>query len=175
MNKVLLSLGSNLENRKENIEDCIEYLNHSEDINVIAISPLYETSPMYNLNQKDFINCVVEIETLLKPLELLKYDQLVEKNMGRSRKVVRNQPRKIDVDMLTYNDEIINEENLKVPHPKIRERKFVLVPLMELKGNIRIPGYSQNIEELIKSLNKNSDKIKRCNYTINEKNLSYSS
>ena len=78
-------------------------------------------------------------------------------------------------DYLVVKKYDIDEKNLKVPHPKIRERKFVLVPLMELKGNIRIPGYSQNIEELIKSLNKNSDKIKRCNYTINEKNLSYSS
>ena len=130
---------------------------------------------MYNLDQKDFINCVIEIETSLKPLKLLVCTQLVEGEMGRENLDARNQPRKIDIDMLTYNDEIINEENLEIPHPKIGERKFVLVPLMDLKGNIKIPKYSQNIEELIKSLNKNSDKIRRCNYTINEKNLSYSS
>ena len=175
VNKALLSLGSNLASRKHNIESCIEYLEGSKNIDVIRISSLYKTSPMYNLDQDDFINCVVEVRTSLKPLELLGETQSIEIKMGRDRNLDRNQPRKIDIDILTYNDEIIDEKNLKVPHPKIRERKFVIVPLMELKGNIRIPGYSQNIEELIKSLNKNSDKIKRCNYTINEKNLSYSS
>ena len=161
MHNSLLSLGSNSGNRKENIKDCIEYLNHSEDINVVEISSLHETSPMYNLNQEDFINCVVEIETSLKPLELLVSTQSIEKKMGRENLIQRNQPRKIDIDILTYNDEIIDEENLKVPHPKIGERKFVLVPLMEIKGNIIIPGYSQSIKELIKGLDKDSNKIIR--------------
>ena len=136
---------------------------------------MYETSPMYNLNQNDFINCVIDIETSLKSLALLEYTQSIEKKMGRNRFNERNQPRKIDIDILTYNDKIINEENLKIPHPRISERKFVLVPLMELKGSIAIPGYLENIEELIKDLDGNSNKIRKCNYKLNEKNLSYSS
>ena len=175
MNKVLLSLGSNLDSRKYNIQNCIDSLSNSKNINIIAISSLYESSPMYNSNQEDFINCVIEIETSLKPLELLKYNQLVEKDMGRSLKFVRNQPRKIDIDILIYNNEIVNEENLEVPHPRISERKFVLIPLFELKGNIAIPGHAEKIEDLIKKLDKNSDKISKCNYRINEENLSYSS
>ena len=95
--------------------------------------------------------------------------------MGRQSFLERNQPRKIDIDILTYNNEIINVENLKIPHPGIHNRKFVLVPLFELKGNISIPGCSKKIENLIKDLDKNSDKIRKCNYQINEKNLSYSS
>ena len=175
MIKVLLSLGSNLDSRKCNIQDCIEYLNDSKDINVMRVSSLYETSPMYNQDQNDFINCGAEIQTCLRPLELLEETQSIEMEMGRNRNLDRNQPRKIDIDILTYNDEIIGEKNLDIPHPSIKERKFVLVPLLELMGNISIPGYSEKIEDLIKNLDKNGDKIRKCNYNINEKNLSYSS
>ena len=175
LNKSLLSLGSNLCNRKENIENCLRHLNKTKNINIIGISSLYETSPMYNSDQKDFINCVIEVETSLRPLELLEYTQLVETKMARTTKLVRNQPRKIDVDILTYSSKIVNQQNLEVPHPRISERKFVLIPLFELKGNIAIPGYAEKIEDLIKDLSKNSDKIRKCNYKINEENLSYSS
>ena len=141
----------------------------------MRVSSLYETSPMYNLDQNDFINCVAEIQTCLRPLELLEETQSIEMEMGRNRNLDRNQPRKIDIDILTYNDEIIGEKNLDIPHPSIKERKFVLVPLLELMGSISIPGYSEKIEDLIKNLDKNGDKIRKCNYNINEKNLSYSS
>ena len=130
---------------------------------------------MYNLNQNDFINCVIDIKTSLKSLALLEYIQSIEKKMGRNRFNERNQPRKIDIDILTYNDEIINTESLKIPHSGIHDRKFVLIPLFELKGNISIAGYSKKIEDLIKDLDENSDKIRKCNYQINEKNLSHSS
>ena len=175
MVRVLLSLGSNLDSRKRNIRNCIEHLNDSKNIDVVRASSLYETSPMYNLNQSNFINCVIEVETSLKPLDLLKETQAIEMKMGRGKKLNRNQPRKIDIDILTYNNEIISEENLKIPHLSIKERKFVLVPLLELKGNISIPGHCEKIEDLIEDLDKNSDKIRKCNYSINEKNLSYSS
>ena len=175
MHRVLLSLGSNLNFRKKNIERAIKYLNRSRYMNVIHISSLYETSPMYNSNQEDFINCAIEIQTSLTPLELLDQTQIIEKKIGRNRNLNRNQPRKIDIDILTYNDEIINENNLIIPHPRINERKFVLIPLLELKGNISISRNIEKIEDLIKKLNKNSDKIRKCNYKINEENLSYSS
>ena len=175
INKVFLSLGSNLDSRKQNVKNCIEHLNQSKNINLIKVSSFYETSPMYNLDQNDFINCVVEVATSLKPLELLKETQSIEMQVGRDKNLDINQPRKIDIDILTYNKEIIKEENLKVPHPGISERKFVLIPLLELKGNLSIPGYTKKVEDLIEDLHKNSDKISRCNYQINEKNLSYSS
>tara|TARA_Y100000996_G_scaffold388008_1_gene347251 strand:+ start:17 stop:547 length:531 start_codon:yes stop_codon:yes gene_type:complete len=174
-NKSCLSLGSNLDSRKNNIEKCIKLLNDSKSINVIMVSRLYESSPMYNLDQNDFINCVVEVETYLKPLELIRKTQSIELRMGRDRNLYRNQPRKIDIDILTYNKEIIIEKNLNIPHPCIKERKFVLIPLLELKGNISIPGHCKKIEDLIEDLDKNSDKIRMCNYSINEKNISYSS
>ncbi len=171
----LLSLGSNLDNRKLNIENCIKLLKDSRNINVVSVSSMYETSPMYNLNQESFINCVIEIETSLNPLQLIEQTQSIEKKIGKERVLERNQPRKIDIDILTYNDEIVDRENLKIPHPEIGERKFVLIPLFEIKGNISIPGYSKKIEDLIKNLDSNSDKIRKCNYRINEKNISYSS
>ena len=141
----------------------------------IEISSLYETSPMYNFDQDNFINCVIEVKTSLKPLELLEEAQSIEIKIGGDRSLDRNQPRKIDIDILTYNNEIVSEEKLKIPHVGIKERKFVLVPLLELKGNIYISGYSKKIEDLIKDLDKNSDKIRKCNYKVNEKNISYSS
>jgi len=174
-NNVFLSLGSNSGYRKQNIENCIEYLNQNKNINLIEVSSFYETSPMYNLNQESFINCVIEIETSLKPLQLIEQTQSIEKKIGKKVVLDRNQPRKIDIDILTYNDEIVDEENLKIPHPGIGERKFVLIPLFELVGNISIPGCSEKIEDLIKNLDTNSDKIRKCNYKINEENISYSS
>ena len=173
--KALISIGANLAQRKINIQNCMKYLNMSNSINITKVSSLYETSPMYNLNQNDFINCVIEVETSLNPLDLLRETQSIEMEMGRDRALDRNQPRKIDIDILTYNDEIVDEENLKIPHPRISERKFVLIPILELKGNIQIPDYLQNIKDLIKGLSENNDKIRKCNYQINEKNLSYSS
>ena len=175
MRKVLLSLGSNLGCRKENLRTCISQLEDSKTVNILGVSSLYESSPMYNLYQSDFINCVVEVETCLKSLELLAYMQLIEKNIGRKENLDRNQARKIDIDILTYGNEAINQKGLIIPHPRIRERKFVLVPLFELKGNISMPGYVEKIEDLIKELDKNSDKIRLCKNKINEKNLSYSS
>ena len=175
MNKVLLSLGSNLSSRKLNIKSCVEFLNNAKKIDVIGVSSLYESSPMYNFEQDNFINCVIEIKTSLKPLELIRKTRSIEVKMGRQVGLGANQPRKIDIDILTYNREIIIEKNLNIPHPGIKERKFVLIPLFELKGNISIPGHCEKIEDLIEDLDKNSDKIRKCNYSINEKNLSYSS
>ena len=101
--------------------------------------------------------------------------QFMEIKMGRDKSLSqRNQPRKIDIDILTYNNEIIHEDRLVIPHPSISERKFVLIPLLELKGNILIPGHFKKIKDLIKHLNKNSDKIRQCNYRINEEDIPYS-
>ena len=175
INNTLISLGSNLGSRKKNIQNCIDYINNCKNIKVVGISSLYESSPMYNQNQEDFINCVIEIETSLKPLQLLKYNQMVEKNMGRERSPAINRPRKIDIDILTYNNEIVNEKKLQIPHPRMNERKFVLYPLFELKGNMSIPGNQKKTEDLIKELDKKSDKIRQCKHKINEKDLSYSS
>jgi len=174
MNKIFLSLGSNLGDAKKNIQYCVQCLYKSKYIQVERLSSFYRTSPMYNSDQADFINCVIDIKTSLKPLELLRHTQSIEKKIGRNSQTERNQPRKIDIDILTYNDEIIDEENLKIPHPKMNERKFVLVPLFELAGNLSTPGSFTKVKDLIKNLDKNSDKIKKCNYKINEKNLSYS-
>ena len=176
VNSVTISLGSNLGKRKKNIQECIKYLQNLKEFHLIDVSSLYETSPMYNPNQQEFINCVLDCETTLKPLELLDMTQLIEIKMGRDKSSSqRNQPRKIDIDILTYNNEIIKENRLVIPHPLIAERKFVLIPLFELKGNILIPGYFKKIEDLIKQLNENSDKIRQCNYRINEEDIPYSS
>jgi len=159
MHKSFLSLGSNLGNRTKNLQNCIQNLNDSVNIEVVRTSSMYKTSPMYNLEQNNFVNCVIEIETSFSPFDLLNYSQSVEKIMGREEGSKRNQPRKIDIDILTYGDEKIQDKILTIPHPKISDRKFVLTPLIELDGNYTVPGFSFNIKEMLKKIEKNNDKI----------------
>ena len=173
--KVLLSLGSNIYPRKKRIHNCIASLKNTNNIFLRSISSLYETSPMYNFNQENFINCVVEIETFILPRSLLKVTQIIENKLGRLKNHKRNQPRKIDIDILIYGKEMVKSKLLTLPHPGITERKFVLVPILELKGNIILPGTKKKIKDLIKDLSEKGDKIRKCNYNINEKNISHSS
>ena len=172
--KVLLSLGSNIHPRKERIANCIKLIKNSDNIYLSGLSSLYETSPMYEYNQENFINCVVEIETTIKPHMLLKVTQSLELKLGRTKSHKRNQPRKIDIDILLYGQESINSKVLRVPHLGIIDRMFVLVPIFELKGNISIPGTEKKIKDLITDLSKKCDKIRKCKYNINEKDISYS-
>lgn len=172
--KVLLSLGSNISPRKERIMSCIKLIKNTDNIYLIGSSSLYETSPMYNFDQKKFINCVVEIETTIEPHTLLKVTQSLEFELGRTKNSKRNQPRKIDIDILLYGEESIESEALRIPHLGIFDRKFVLVPIFELKGNISMPGSGKKIKDLITDLRKKCDKIRKCKYNINEKDISYS-
>jgi len=157
--KTILSLGSNRGHSQENIINCIKFLGKSKNIEIIKTSSMYKTSPMYNLSQNDFINCIVEARTSFPPLDLLEYNQSIEKSMGREVFIESNQPRKIDIDILTYGDKEIEDRNLKVPHPKISDRKFVLVPLIEINPNFIVPGFSLNVSEMLKKIEKNNDKV----------------
>jgi 2-amino-4-hydroxy-6-hydroxymethyldihydropteridine diphosphokinase len=130
-----IGIGSNLGDREKYIEDAIKKLKNIETVEVKRISGIYETEPVGGPKQGKYLNGVIEIETGLKPRELLLKLQDIENQLGRKR-TVKNGPRTIDLDILLYGDSSINEPDLKIPHPNMREREFVMKPLKEIYEGI---------------------------------------
>ena len=126
-----LSLGSNLGDREGNLNKAVEELAKHPKIKVAQVSSFIETAPVGCTDQPDFVNAAVRIETTLTPRELLAAVLNIEKSEGRVR-TIRWGPRVIDIDILIYGDETIDEEDLKIPHPRMMERDFVLKPLAEI-------------------------------------------
>ena len=151
-NLVFISLGTNLGNRAQNLEIALEKL--LKFVNVIKKSKIYETKPIDYKNQPLFLNMVVKIETKLSARELITKLQKVENEMGRIKKIKKG-PRIIDLDILYYNNEIINEPNLKIPHPRAYKRNFVLTPLKELAPDLMDPKKHKTITQLLYGLKKN--------------------
>lgn len=135
MVSVYIGIGSNLGNREDYINRAVGYLNGNPQIKVSKASSFIESDPVGGPPQGKFLNCVVKIETSLSSSTLLKSLQAIEKNLGRSR-TVKNGPRTIDLDILLYGEELINEPDLEVPHPKMFNRLFVLIPLLEIEPEI---------------------------------------
>jgi 2-amino-4-hydroxy-6-hydroxymethyldihydropteridine diphosphokinase len=132
-----LGLGSNLGDRLANLRRAVALLNR-QGVRVVRSSRVYETEPV-GPPQPEYLNAVIEAETALAPHDLLRACMAVEQAMGRVR-AERWGPRVIDVDVLTYDDERIDEPDLIVPHPRIHERAFVLAPLLELTADPMLPG-----------------------------------
>lgn len=137
MPKVYLSLGSNIGDKFAYLKKAIENLKQHEKIEITKYSSLYETAPVGYLNQDNFINQVIELSTSLLPYELLSVCQMIENKLERKR-TIRFGPRTIDIDILLYDDLILNDENLTIPHPRMYERAFVLVPLFEINKDLVI-------------------------------------
>ena len=149
MVEAYIALGSNVGNREENISKAFEILKGK--VTFLKTSSIYETKPMYMENQGLFLNCAVKVETALKPKELLNFLKIAEKRLGRQN-APRNGPRIIDLDILFYGNQIINDDKIVIPHPKIQEREFVLVPLVEIDPNLIHPIYQKTVSELLKEL-----------------------
>lgn len=150
-NVVYLSLGSNIGDRAQYLSDAVEVLNNDVNVAITKISSIYETEPVGYEQQDQFLNMAVEIRTNYKPLKLLETTQQIEQNLGRKRDL-RWGPRTIDLDILTYNKENIEMEQLTIPHPRISERAFVVVPLMELNSSIYLPNVNKTIGEIYNQL-----------------------
>ena len=131
MAKVYLSLGSNLGDRRDNLQNALRRINTLENTEIKAISSVYETDPVGYFDQNRFYNIAAEINTAQSPSELLSACQKIEKEMGRVKHFV-NGPRNIDIDILTYDDVTVNSPQLQIPHPRMMERAFVLMPLCEI-------------------------------------------
>jgi 2-amino-4-hydroxy-6-hydroxymethyldihydropteridine diphosphokinase len=143
-----LSLGSNLGNRTENIKGALEKLGALKGTEIVSISSFYETEPEGFKEQPSFINMAAKIETYLSPHELLENIKAIERKMGRVDSS-RWGPRSIDIDIILYGDEVISEPGLSIPHKRVGERDFVLVPLSEIDGELVHPASGQKIREMI--------------------------
>ena len=149
--KAWLGLGSNLQRPVAQIRRALASLESATGIEILRTSSLYRTPPWGDQRQDDFINAVVQVEADLEPMPLLRILQSIENEMGRRRSGNRWGPRLIDIDLLLYADRQIQSEELELPHPRMHQRAFVLVPLCELDGSVTIPGHGV-AEELLRRL-----------------------
>lgn len=133
-----VGIGSNLEDRLANVHKSLQLMNRGSGIAVTKVSSIYETEPVDFCQQPNFLNAVAEIDTELTPHELLRELQDIEKRLGRVR-ITPKGPRTIDLDILLYDDMVINTQGLSIPHPRMWQRLFVLEPLSELKPDLRLP------------------------------------
>ena len=148
MPTVFLSLGSNLGDRLANLKRAIEKIEEPSQIMVTKVSPVYETEPVGRENQGWFLNLVLQVETSLEPFALLERFSSIEDQMGRKREK-RWGSRNIDLDILLYDTRMVDSERLTIPHPRMHERRFVLVPLAQIAPKLLHPRLKKNIEELL--------------------------
>jgi 2-amino-4-hydroxy-6-hydroxymethyldihydropteridine diphosphokinase len=149
--KAWLGLGSNLQQPVKQLKEALNRLGETDKLEVLRVSSFYRTPPWGDEQQDDFINAVAEIETSLDPVPLLRVLQSIEDTMGRQREGRRWGPRKIDLDLLLYAEQQYQSAELVVPHPRIFERAFVLVPICELEAELDIPGHGA-AEKLLQKL-----------------------
>jgi len=152
--EIYVGLGSNLGDRLANIRKAIELMKEA-GIEIIDEASIYETEPLGYKEQGWFLNSVVKARTELSPLRLWKRLERIEKSMGREREVKWG-PRIIDLDILFYGDKILNGRELRIPHPELHKRKFVLIPLEEIAPKLVHPVLKKTISELLRDLKDNS-------------------
>ncbi len=142
-----LSLGSNIGDCDKHLDDAIKSLNSKAHTKVTKVSSYIGTKPYGYEEQPDFVNCAVEIKTILNPFELLKFTSSIENEHGRTREIHWG-PRTLDIDIILYDDEIINEQNLTIPHIEMHKRAFVLEPLCEIAPYRIHPIFKKSILEM---------------------------
>jgi len=162
MKPVFLGIGTNLGEREENLRKAIKHI--EEHIGSITEeSSVYETEPWGFQSETSFFNMVIKIETNLTPSGLLGRILMIEAMMGRLREGQGYKSRIIDIDILFFETRIFENKVLKIPHPKIQDRRFVLVPLSEIAGDLIHPVFNKSIQELLKEC---KDKCKVLKYNI---------
>ena len=149
--KAYIGVGSNLGDRHRNIENAIELLGSRTSTKVTAVSQLYETKPVGYTQQGDFINCALEVKTLLGPRQLLGFLNSIEADMKRER-TIRWGPRTIDLDILLFGNDLFNDEKLIIPHPRMQDRLFVLQPLCDIAPYVIHPLLGKRILEIKEDL-----------------------
>lgn len=153
MKRAYLSLGSNMGDKKKYLYDAIKLLDSYEGVRLIRLSSLYETNPWGYTEQDLFMNLVVLVETTLSSIELLDCCQFIEQELGRVR-LMKWGPRVIDVDILLFEDEIIQSTRLTIPHPFMTERDFVMIPLCEIASDLEINGVK--VESIAQNFDSNA-------------------
>lgn len=135
-----IGIGSNLDNPRQQVESAVALLNGLPGCHVLRQSSLYVSAPFGGVQQADFVNAVVELETAVPPAILLSCVKELERSRGRDPAAQRWGPRVLDLDILVYGDQVVDFPDLQIPHPGIAERNFVLLPLREIAPDLVIPG-----------------------------------
>ena len=150
MSKIYIALGSNLEEPSQQIYKAINLIDAIDELSVTHTSSLYKTKPIGKIDQPDFINAAVKVEGEISPENLHAALQDIEKKAGRIR-IELNEPRALDLDILLIDNLIMKTKKLTIPHPRMHQRQFVIVPLYEINQKLNIPGIGP-INEILKSL-----------------------
>jgi 2-amino-4-hydroxy-6-hydroxymethyldihydropteridine diphosphokinase len=151
MARAFVGFGANLGDRETTIRAALEALAARPGIEIVAVSALRETEPVGYADQPRFLNGAVVLETTLGPRELLETLLAVERSLGRTREGPRFGPRTIDLDLLVYDDVVLDEPGLTLPHPRLHERRFALEPLAEVAPGLEVPGLGP-VEALLHGL-----------------------
>ncbi|MFC1943805.1 2-amino-4-hydroxy-6-hydroxymethyldihydropteridine diphosphokinase [Chloroflexota bacterium] len=146
---VYLGLGSNMGNRQGNLDQALDIL--SQRLRVGQVSSIYDTEPVGNVNQPRFLNLVCQVYTRLAPTGLLALAKGIESKLGRAPRT-SNAPRPIDIDILFYGDQVMETPELAIPHPRLAERAFVLIPMAEIAPDLVHPVSGKTIRELLQGI-----------------------
>lgn len=149
-----LGLGSNMGDRKDNLDKALGFL--SQRLQIEKVSPIYDTAPVGNIDQPRFLNLVCQVYTSLTPVALLTLGKGVENKLGRVFGKA-NAPRPIDIDILLYGEQIIETPELVIPHPRLTERAFALIPLAQIAPDLVHPVNGKTIKELLAGLTEVQD------------------
>ncbi len=160
MTLAYLGLGANLGDARQTLKDAVVCLAQQHTITVLAKSSFYRTAPIA-ADGDDYFNCVVALKTALSAAQLLALCHTIEHHFGRERSY-RNAPRTLDLDILLYGEDRVDAEHLTIPHPRLVERAFTLVPLLELNANIVIPGYGRAEAYLPRVAEQRIEKVALC-------------
>ena len=150
MAKAYVCLGSNLGDRLQYLKRAIKKIEESDKISIKKISSVYESEPMGYENQRWFLNLVLEVKTSLDPFLLLEHLLTIEEQMGRKREK-KCGPRNIDIDLLLYHNRIVGSDRLAIPHPRMHQRRFVLIPLAQIAPRLLHPVLKKSVDELLES------------------------
>ncbi len=155
MVRVILSLGSNLGNKKKILKSAVSHISMYVG-KVERVSNIYESEPWGFSDSRNFYNIAISIYTDLKPIEILKKIQLIEKMHKRKKSFYGYQARTLDIDIIFYGNSIIHKPELNIPHTHAHERKFVLLPIIDIDKNIKHPEFGKSVIELFKNCSDNS-------------------